>query len=41
MIVYEANKKEFVESVFSGSITDEIYDVYLQKVGKSGISQIR
>ena len=41
MIIYEANKKEFVDSVFSGSITDEIYDVYLEKVGKSGESQIR
>lgn len=41
MIIYEANKKEFVDSVFSGSITDEIYEVYLEKVGKSGISQIR
>ena len=36
MIVYEATKAEFVDSVFSGSITDEIYDVYLEKVGKSG-----
>lgn len=41
MIIYEANKKEFVDSVLSGSITDEIYDVYMEKVGKSGISQIR
>ena len=41
MIVYEANKGEFIDSVFSGSITDEIYDVYKEKIGKSGISQIR
>jgi len=41
MIVYEATKGEFIDSVFSGSITDEIYDVYQQKIGKSGISQIR
>ena len=41
MIVYEATKGEFVDSVFSGSITDEIYDVYKQKIGKSNKSQIR
>ena len=41
MIVYEATKGEFIDSVFSGSITDEIYDIYQQKIGKSGISQIR
>ena len=41
MIVYEATKAEFVDSVFSGSITDEIYDVYKQKIGKSNESQIR
>ena len=40
MIVYEATKVEFVDSVFSGSITDEIYEMYQQKIGKSGKSQI-
>ncbi len=40
MIVYEATKAEFVDSVFSGSITDEIYEMYQQKIGKSGKSQI-
>ncbi|WP_406533618.1 DNA/RNA helicase domain-containing protein [Methanobrevibacter sp.] len=40
MIVYEASKAEFVDSVFSGSITDEIYEMYQQKIGKSGKSQI-
>ena len=40
MIVYEATKGEFVDSVFSGSITDEIYDIYQQKIGKSPKSQI-
>lgn len=40
MIVYEATKGEFVESVFSGSITDEIYDMYRQKIGRSPKSQI-
>ncbi len=40
MIVYEATKGEFVNSVFSGSITDEIYEIYQQKIGKSGKSQI-
>ena len=41
MIVYEATKGEFVDSVFSGSITDEIYDVYKEKIGKSNESQIK
>ena len=41
MIVYEATKGEFIDSVFSGSITDEIYDVYKEKIGKSNVSQIR
>ena len=41
MIVYEATKGEFVDSVFSGSITDEIYEVYKEKIGKSNESQIR
>ena len=40
MIVYEATKAEFVDSVFSGSITDEIYDIYQQKIGRSPKSQI-
>lgn len=40
MIVYEATKGEFIDSVFSGSITDEIYEIYQQKIGKSGRSQI-
>ena len=40
MIVYEATKAEFCDSVFSGSITDEIYDIYQQKIGKSPKSQI-
>jgi len=40
MIVYEATKAEFVDSVFSGSITDEIYDMYQQKIGRSPKSQI-
>lgn len=41
MIIYEANKKEFVDSVFSGSIKDDIERVYREKVGNSGASQIR
>lgn len=41
MIVYEATKWEFVDYVFSGSITDEIYDVFKEKIGKSNKSQIR
>jgi hypothetical protein len=40
MIVYEATKAEFVDSVFSGSITDEIYAMYQQKIGRSPKSQI-
>lgn len=41
MIVYEATKEEFCDSVLVGSITDEIYDVYKEKIGKSAKSQIR
>ena len=41
MIVYEATKGEFCDSVLVGSITDEIYDVYQKKIGKSAKSQIR
>ncbi|WP_296881506.1 DUF2075 domain-containing protein [uncultured Methanobrevibacter sp.] len=41
MIVYEATKQEFCDSVLVGSITDEIYDVYKEKIGKSAKSQIR
>lgn len=41
MIVYEATKEEFCDSVLLGSISDEIYDVYRQKIGKSAKSQIR
>ena len=40
MIVYEATKGEFCDAVFSGSITDEIYEMYRQKIGKSPKSQI-
>ncbi len=41
MLVYEATKSQFMDSVECGSITDEIYDVYKQKIGKSSQSQIR
>lgn len=41
MIVYEATKEEFCNSVLLGSISDEIYDVYKEKIGKSAKSQIR
>ena len=41
MIVYEATKEEFCDSVLVGSITDEIYDVYKEKIGRSAKSQIR
>lgn len=41
MLVYQATKGEFMDSVECGSITDEIYDVYKQKIGKSPRSQIR
>lgn len=41
MIVYEATKGEFCDSVLVGSITDEIYDVYKEKIGRSAKSQIR
>ena len=41
MIVYEATKDEFCDSVLSGSITEEIEHIYLAKIGKSPESQIR
>ena len=41
MIVYEATKEEFCNSVLVGSISDEIYDVYKEKIGKSAKSQIK
>lgn len=41
MIVYEATKGEFCDSVLAGSITDEIEHIYLAKIGKSPESQIR
>ena len=40
MLVYEATKAEFLDSVLMGSITDEIYAVYQEKIGKSPQSQI-
>lgn len=39
MLVYQATKGEFMDSVECGFITDEIYDVYKQKIGKSPRSQ--
>ena len=41
MIIYEATKGEFTNSVLTGSITDDINSVYESKVGKSPKSQIR
>ncbi|MEE0942659.1 MAG: DUF2075 domain-containing protein [Methanobrevibacter sp.] len=41
MIVYEATKAEFCDSVLAGSITDEIEHIYLAKIGKSPKSQTR
>lgn len=40
MLVYEATKGEFLDSVLMESITDEIYAVYQEKIGKSPQSQI-
>ena len=40
MLVYEATKGEFLDSVFNGTITDEINTVYEAKIGKSPKSQI-
>ena len=33
MIVYEATKEEFCDSVFAGSITEEIHAMFIQKLG--------
>ena len=41
MIVYEATKGEFCDSVLAGSITDEIEHIYMSKIGKSPKSQVR
>ena len=41
MIVYEATKGEFCDSVLLGSITKDIEDVYKSKIGKSPQSQVR
>ena len=40
MLVYEATKGEFLDSVLMGSIKDEIYAAYQEKIGKSPQSQI-
>ena len=34
MIIYEATKGEFCDSVFSGTIVDEIHTMYIAKMGK-------
>lgn len=34
MIVYEATKEEFCDSVFSGTIVDEIHTMFISKMGK-------
>ncbi len=41
MIVYEATKGEFCDSVLAGSITEEIEHIYISKIGKSPQSQVR
>lgn len=41
MIVYEATKKEFCNSVLEGNITKDIEGFYFAKIGKSPESQIR
>ena len=40
MLVYEATKEEFMDSVLSGTLTEEINHVYEAKIGKSPQSQI-
>ena len=41
MIVYESTKGEFMDSVVSGSIADEIYDIFLEKIGRTTKSEFR
>lgn len=41
MIVYESTKKEFMSSVVNDSISDDIYDAYKEKIGRSAMAQIR
>ena len=40
MLVYEATKEEFMDSVLGGTITDEINHIFEAKIGKSPKSQI-
>lgn len=40
MLVYDATKKDFLNSVYHDTITDEILDKYLLLIGKSPDSQI-
>ena len=41
MIIYEATKESFVNSVTNDTITDDIYHIYQEKLGKSPEAQIR
>ena len=40
MLVYDATKKDFLNSVYHDTITDEILDKYLSHIGKSSDNQI-
>ena len=40
MLVYDATKKDFLNSVYHDTITDEILDKYLSHIGKSPDNQI-
>lgn len=41
MIIYESTKESFLNSVTNDSITDDIYQIYQKKLGKSPKAQIR
>lgn len=41
LIIYESTKESFLNSVTNDSITDDIYQIYQKKLGKSPKAQIR
>lgn len=41
LIIYESTKESFLNSVTDDSITDDIYQIYQKKLGKSPKAQIR
>lgn len=40
MLVYEGTKNQFCNSVLNDTISDEIYDAYQKKIGKTAKKEI-